>query len=209
MTASKPKRSLVSATTALKLKRRRDACASTATRRHICKVGNFIAGRQVCCGKQVDHEGNFATNCVLAKGVNSPRTTDLTRTARSPRGQICRGWQIRQGRNFTLWRGLIRRETSPRTATLQRRVIRWPTGVVLANVVPIGECDVAKLGTVTKKMTLPQRGANLRGQPLPRLTQLCQNGDFAKKGDFSVAGNLVGEANFLEDNFVTSNLRQD
>ena len=25
---------------------------------HICKVGNFIAGRQVCCGKQVDHEGN-------------------------------------------------------------------------------------------------------------------------------------------------------
>jgi len=29
------------------------------------------------------------------------------------------------------------------------------------------------------------------------------------KGDFSVAGDLVGEANFLEDNFVTSNLSQD
>jgi len=123
MPASKPKRSLVSATTALKLKRRRDACTSTATRQHICKVGTFIAGRQVCCGKQVDHEGNFATNSVLAQGVNSPRTTDVTRTARSPRGQICRGRQIRQGRSFTLRQGLIRRETSPRTATLQRRVI--------------------------------------------------------------------------------------
>ena len=28
-------------------------------------------------------------------------------------------------------------------------------------------------------------------------------------GDVSVAGNLVGEANFLEDNCVTSNLSQD
>ncbi len=69
---------------------------------HICKVGNFIAGRQVHCGKQVDHEGSFATNIVLAQGVNSPRTTNSTRTARSPRGQICRVRQLRQGRNFTL-----------------------------------------------------------------------------------------------------------
>ena len=64
---------------------------------HICKVGNFIAGRQVCCGKQVDHEGNFATNSVLAQGVNSPRTT---RTARLPREQICRGRQLCRGRKF-------------------------------------------------------------------------------------------------------------
>jgi hypothetical protein len=100
MTASTPKRSLVSATTVLNLKRRRDACASTATRRHICKVGNFIAGRQVCCRSK------------------------LTMKA-------------------------------------------------------------------TADTTLPK------------------DGDFVQTGDFSVAGNLVGEANFLEDNFVTSNLSQD
>ena len=40
-------------------------------------------------------------------------------------------------------------------------------------------------------------------------TTLPKDGDFAHTGDFSVAGNLVGEAKFLEDNFVTSNLSQD
>jgi len=48
-----------------------------------------LQSRQLYCGKQFDHEGNFSTNSVLAQGVNSPRTTDVTRTARSPRGQIC------------------------------------------------------------------------------------------------------------------------
>jgi hypothetical protein len=157
MTASTPKRSLVSATTVLNLKRRRDACASTATRQHICKVGNFIAGRQVCCGKQVDHEGTFATNSVLAQGVNALSTKNLTRTARSPRGQICRGRQIRQGRNFTLRQGSIRRETSPRLQHCKdgrfdgQRGSATSKDDVLAKVVPIGECDFAKVGTGTKR----------------------------------------------------------
>jgi hypothetical protein len=99
------------------------AKVGTHPRQHIWKVGNLIAGRQVCCGKQVDHEGMFSTNSVLAQGVNSPRTTILTRTARLPRGQICQGRQTHQGRNFNLRRGSITREKSPRTATLQRRGI--------------------------------------------------------------------------------------
>jgi hypothetical protein len=157
MTASKLKRSLVFTTTALKLQRRRDACASTATRQHICKVGNFIAGRQVCCGKQVDHEGTFATNSVLAQGVNALSTKNLIRTARSPRGQICRGRQIRQGRNFTLRQGSIRRETSPRLQHCKdgrfdgQRGSATSKDDVLAKVVPIGECDFAKVGTGTKR----------------------------------------------------------
>jgi hypothetical protein len=59
MTASKLKRSLVSATTALKLKRRRDACASTATRQQICNVGNFI----VYCRKAGPEEKGIEIFC--------------------------------------------------------------------------------------------------------------------------------------------------
>jgi hypothetical protein len=53
----------------------------------------------------------------------------------------------------------------------------------------------------------------MNGVSLKRATiakhNFAKDGDFAKKSDFSVVGDLVGEANFLEDTFATSNLSQD